>query len=402
MNNIKFWHRVRLPDGTYTPGEVMHGPDGGDWPTTRFGMPLDLTGKTVLDIGAWDGFFSFEAEKRGAAKVIATNPRKPKGPDLAGIKYLEKALKSNVRLDILDIEEGPDVHTHDVVLFYGVLYHLKSPLIALENVYKSTAEGGICLLETAMSMKTDSSTPLLEYHPNFDNDKMNFFYPNDAWIRSAAEQVGFTSVELIHSADNRAVYKLIKAEEKVIFDDLIRANTLVDTPRLEVILKQLKAIQFLPGYAAEVGVYKGGTARLIAQNFNKKIVLADTFEGMPEVTELDLHRKGDFADTSVEHVMSVVQADVKILKGLAPKTLIDGLHKDAPFSFVHLDVDIYTSVKECLEYFYPKMVERGVIIIDDYNEPDCPGAKKAVDEFLADKPEKLIETIQSQAMFIKL
>src|SRR5450756_120040 len=72
-----WWHRipVGLVEGKifYTPGEVMHGPDGSDYATKRFGLPPDLTGKTVLDIGAWDGYFSFEAEKRSADVVVAAD-----------------------------------------------------------------------------------------------------------------------------------------------------------------------------------------------------------------------------------------------------------------------------------------------------------------------------------------
>jgi predicted O-methyltransferase YrrM len=68
------------------------------------------------------------------------------------------------------------------------------------------------------------------------------------------------------------------------------------------------------------------------------------------------------------------------------------------FSLVHLDVDIYTSVRDCLQFFWPRMVAGGVIILDDYNAPDCPGAKKAADEFT-----KNVEpTTQCQAVIWKL
>ncbi len=213
MNNINFWHRVQLPDGTYTPGRVNHGPDGGDWPTTRFGMPIDLTGKSVLDIGAWDGFFSFEAEKRGAAVILASNPPLPKGPDLAGIRYLKDALQSNVDIVIGDIENTVDrSDTYDVVLFYGVLYHLKSPLVAMDNVAKLTAPGGICLLETAMvgAEFAGVTTPVLEYRPHAEGDPTNFFYPNESWIMVAAMQAGFKKIERVHTMGSRSTYRMSK------------------------------------------------------------------------------------------------------------------------------------------------------------------------------------------------
>lgn len=70
---LKFWHRIQLSDGSWTNGLVDHGPNGGDWPTKRFGLPESCDGMSVLDIGAYDGFFSFEAEKRGASKFVAVD-----------------------------------------------------------------------------------------------------------------------------------------------------------------------------------------------------------------------------------------------------------------------------------------------------------------------------------------
>lgn len=213
MKDIKFWHRVKLPDGTYTPGEVNHGPDGGDWPTTRFGLPADFIGKSVIDIGAWDGFFSFEAERRGARHVIASNPLPPKGPNLEGFYYLQDVLNSNVDQLMLDIEEPNQEFTeYNVVLFYGVLYHLKSPLVAMENVFKLTAPGGMCLLETAMTMdaSAQSYTPMLVYAPNTEDDVTNFFYPNEAWINTVSKTVGFTDCIRLYVGDNRMTFKLVK------------------------------------------------------------------------------------------------------------------------------------------------------------------------------------------------
>lgn len=203
---MKFYHRVKLPDGTYTPGTCVHGPDGGNWPKERFGLPEDLTGKTVLDIGAYDGFFSFEVEKRGALFVYAANH---KDCPLDAFNYLHKVLNSKVVPLSFDVESPPNLVPFDVVLFYGVLYHLKSPLIAMENVFNLTQEDGICLLETSMS-NTKSERPLLEYKPGCANDPTNYFYPNRAWIQTAAREVGFKSCNLIYTIADRATFKLKK------------------------------------------------------------------------------------------------------------------------------------------------------------------------------------------------
>ena len=70
MRNIKWWHRIDLGDGRITPGR-----DATQEKLETLHLPNSLSGKTVLDIGAWDGFFSFEAERRGAVRVLATDGR---------------------------------------------------------------------------------------------------------------------------------------------------------------------------------------------------------------------------------------------------------------------------------------------------------------------------------------
>jgi len=181
-------------------------------------------------------------------------------------------------------------------------------------------------------------------------------------------------------------------------------NTLVDYPRLEKLIEYSKQTKDLPGKMAEVGVYKGGTALLLAKsNPRKHLYLFDTFDGMPAVSEHDLHHKGDFKDTSIEHIEKLLIgcSNYSVHKGLFPQDTSDVI-KDEQFSLVHLDCDIYSSVKESLEFFYDKVVPGGIIVFDDYNAPTCPGAKLAVDEFLADKPEKLFNFVQDQVAMVKI
>lgn len=203
MNNINWWHRILMPDGQYTPGVVNHGPDGEDWPTTRFGMPKDLTGKTVLDIGCRDGFFAFEAERRNglvtAGDLIKSD----------GFKYAKHVLKSHVTWTDIDIEKFQSFMQYDVVLFYGVLYHLKSPLRGLENVFEYTREGGICLLETAIT--TINDIPMLEYMPRNEGDVTNFFRPNEKWVRTATAEIGFKTCNQIWTDNHsRSTFRLTK------------------------------------------------------------------------------------------------------------------------------------------------------------------------------------------------
>ncbi len=201
LEDIEWWHRIKLPDGTYTPGKCFHGPDGGDWLTTRFGMPEDLTGKTVLDIGCYDGFFSFASERRGARRVISYDKSQSDG-----FAFAHDLLKSKIWFCYINLEHEVLTSEADIVLCYGVMYHLKSPLKLIYELFNATEE--MCLLETAIS--TNDSAPMLEYRPGFDNDPTNYFYPNKAFIELASKQVGFKSCEEIYNDGIRATFRLLK------------------------------------------------------------------------------------------------------------------------------------------------------------------------------------------------
>ncbi len=148
------------------------------------------------------------------------------------------------------------------------------------------------------------------------------------------------------------------------------------------------------GPIVECGVYQGGTAKLLS-TLGRELHLYDTFEGMPESDPIDIHRKGDFSSTSLEAVRALVPAAI-FHKGWIPDTFSDLPEK---IGFAHVDVDIYRSVKDCCEYLYPRVT--GFMVFDDYGFPSCPGARKAVDEFFADKPEIPLALPTGQAIVIR-
>lgn len=143
------------------------------------------------------------------------------------------------------------------------------------------------------------------------------------------------------------------------------------------------------GDVAECGVYKGGTARILAELLSDRpLHLFDTFEGMPATDPArDLHKLGDFADTDVASVREYLSGleNVNLVAGLIPGSL--RVVDDRKFSFVHIDLDIYSAIKSAFEFFYPRMAPGGILLFDDYGFPSCPGARSAVDEFFSDKPE---------------
>jgi hypothetical protein len=161
----------------------------------------------------------------------------------------------------------------------------------------------------------------------------------------------------------------------------------------------------LPGAIAELGVYRGGSAKLIASlKGDKPLHLFDTFEGMPKVrADVDHHAAGDFADTSLEAVRQYLGGFKQIYfhKGFFPDSAKDLLPQPITFSFVHLDADIYESTKAGLEFFYPRTVKGGMILSHDYRSLHCPGVKRAYDEFFADKPELVVELWKTQCLVVK-
>jgi O-methyltransferase len=185
------------------------------------------------------------------------------------------------------------------------------------------------------------------------------------------------------------------------------ARSLVSLDRKYVLDRLLSiAVRRTPGDVAECGVYKGGTAYLFAehvQSGEKHLCLFDTFDGMPKTNPSnDLHKEGDFGDTSLEEVQAYLAAfdKVEFFPGPIPTTL--AAVSGRTFCFVHVDLDIYDAILSATEFFYPRVPPGGFLVYDDYGAGDCPGARKAVDEFYARKPEVPLVLHTGQCIVMKL
>jgi len=182
--------------------------------------------------------------------------------------------------------------------------------------------------------------------------------------------------------------------------------TLVDPVRCYMLYQCALQASRLGADAAEVGVYRGGTARLIAAamlDAGARVHLFDTFEGMPSTDPAhDEHRQGDFSDTSLDAVRRNLAGldNVAFYPGFFPATAPPVAHMR--FALAHIDVDIYRSVLDCCAFFYPRMVTGGTMVFDDYGFDTCPGAKEGVDEFFRDTPERPIYLPSGQCVVVKL
>ncbi|NTY37441.1 TylF/MycF/NovP-related O-methyltransferase [Burkholderia diffusa] len=183
----------------------------------------------------------------------------------------------------------------------------------------------------------------------------------------------------------------------------IEGRTLVEPPSAYLLHLLAAHCRSLDGDVAEVGSYRGGSAYLLATGSACPVHVFDTFTGMPPTDpERDIFREGDFGDTSLDDVS-------EFLAGLPHVTLYPGVfpHTAGPvaarsFRLVHVDVDIYRSVLDCCEFFYPRMVPGGILVFDDYGYLKCPGARLAVDQFFRDLPETPLYTPNGQAIVCRL
>jgi len=199
VSALSWYHTIDLGNGIVTKGV-----DDTPQRLERVRLPRDLSSKSVLDIGAWDGFFSFECERRNAATVVACDYYAwhgvgwGTGNGKAGFELARRVLNSRVKdrdLDILDVT-ADTVGVSDVVLLLGVLYHLRDPLLALERVAAVTGE--LLILETVVDM-VGVSRPAAAFYPGteLNGDPTNWWGPNPAAVVGMLRAVGFSRVEVV-------------------------------------------------------------------------------------------------------------------------------------------------------------------------------------------------------------
>jgi tRNA (mo5U34)-methyltransferase len=196
--DTSWFHTIDLGNGV-----VTRGVDDTPRKLRGLDLPTDLTGKSVLDIGAWDGFFSFEAERRGASRVVAVDFHSWSESDAswgtkAGFELAREALHSkveDVHADVMDLSPDLVGGTFDVVLLLGVLYHMEHPLLALERVASVT--GTYLILETLIDM-TFTNRPAAAFYPSDEHlNSTNWWGPNAPAVVGMLKVAGFSAVRVV-------------------------------------------------------------------------------------------------------------------------------------------------------------------------------------------------------------
>lgn len=198
--SLGWYHSIERPDGTIIQG--LQSLEHQRWRLAQFPIAADLRGKRVLDIGAWDGWFSFEMEKRGASVVAVDSTR------IARFEEAREMLKSRVEYRVQDVYSlrPQEIGTFDIVLFLGVLYHLRHPLLALERVCALSTDI-VCVESYVTDTVYDTNTvPLMEFYEatEFGGQFDNWVGPNIACLLAFCRAAGFAKVTFESVADHRA------------------------------------------------------------------------------------------------------------------------------------------------------------------------------------------------------
>jgi tRNA (mo5U34)-methyltransferase len=215
---ISWFHTFNFGNGVVTPGY-----DNSYKRIRTLHMPEDLSGSTVLDIGSWDGFFAFEAERRGASRVLATDSFCWSGAGWGtkdGFNLARNILNSKVEDMEIDVMElSPEkVGTFDLVMCLGVLYHMRNPLLALERIFSVTKRQ--LILDTHVDCVM-TNRPMIAFYPGneLNNDPTNWCGPNRAAVEAMLKTVGFSRVEMVHQRFRfNFFYRLARAIKHKLID----------------------------------------------------------------------------------------------------------------------------------------------------------------------------------------
>jgi hypothetical protein len=172
-------------------------------------------------------------------------------------------------------------------------------------------------------------------------------------------------------------------------------RTMLGHDRLFTLWQAARNVAPLGQPAVEVGTFRGGSAALVAQSLRLHagkpvdVHVVDTFEGHLDETFTSHdpeQQRGKFKEVTFEDVREFLSAyaATHVYKGDGPAVVRSW--PDRQYGLVHLDMDLYQPTRECLEYFGPRVVPGGMIVVDDYEAPTCPGIAVAVHEYLAANP----------------
>jgi tRNA (mo5U34)-methyltransferase len=204
---------------------------------------VELSGRTVLDVGAWNGFFSFEAKRRGAVRVLATDSYCWSHPQIRGREAFDlarSALRADVdsrEIDVIDLSTET-VGAFDVVLYMGVFYHRYDAVEALARVARLAQH--LLIVETHLDLR-EIDLPAMAFYPGreLNNDSTNWWGPNEHCVTALLVNQGFKDIEVTAhpTGHNRAIFHAWRSTEARIrpLSEEARLVSLLEAKRREYV-----------------------------------------------------------------------------------------------------------------------------------------------------------------------
>ena len=192
--------------------------------------------------------------------------------------------------------------------------------------------------------------------------------------------------------------------------EVVKANTMVDLYRCYELWTLVGQCARLGGDILEVGVWRGGTGCLMAvqsklSGSKSKVWLADTFSGVVKASDKDpSYKGGEHADTSVDYVLKTKDLlgldNIELLVGIFPEDSgkpVEGTR----FSLCHIDVDVYSSAADVLDWVWPRMLPGGVVVFDDYGTIETGGMTRLINERIGTPNSVIIHNLNGHAVMVK-
>lgn len=192
--------------------------------------------------------------------------------------------------------------------------------------------------------------------------------------------------------------------------DAVRRNTLVDVWRCYELWDLVAEVRDVPGAILEVGVWRGGTGALMAARaaqlgIGDPVYLCDTWEGVVKTEAIDTYYEdGKHHDASLAQVVELVAElglqNVQCKQGTFPDETASEV-SDHAFRLCHIDVDVYRSAKDVLDWVWPRLAANGVVVFDDYGFPACPGVTQLVNEQRMQEDRLVLHNLNGHGLIIK-